>query len=113
MYNYYPAETDRPTIKLLIHHVRDKIARKWRDLGIELVNDKQHVQLDVIEENHHHDVKTCCTKMFEYWLSVDTKASWNKLIEALERISENALAERIKIDILKGLILCTCIYTVW
>ena len=63
--------------------------------------------LDVIEENHRYDVKTCCTEMFKYWLSVDTKASWNKLIEALEMIDENALAEKIRIDVLQGLTLCT------
>ena len=93
---------------MLNNHVRDKVAPKWRDLGIQLLNDKQHVMLDIIEENHHHDVKTRCTEMFKYWLSVDTKASWNKLIEALERIDEIALVEKIKIDVLKGLI---CVYT--
>ena len=60
--------------------------------------------LDIIEKDHRHDVMTCCTEMFKYWLSVDTNASWNKLIEALERIDEIALAEKIKIDVLKGLI---------
>ena len=65
--------------------------------------------LDIIEENHHHDVKTCCTEMFKYWLSVDIRASWNKLIEALEMIDENALAEKLKTDVIKGIIIHTYI----
>ena len=81
----------------------DKIAPKWRDLGVNLLNDEKHSMLDIIEVNHHN-VKICCSKMFEYWLSVDVKASWNKLIDALEMIDENVLAVKIKIDVLKGLI---------
>ena len=61
--------------------------------------------LDIIEQDHRHDVKTCCTRMFEHWLSVDVKASWNKLIEALEMIDEIALTEKIKIDVLKGIVI--------
>ena len=67
--------------------------------------------LDFIEGNYHHDVKTCCSEMFKYWLIVDTKASWNKLIEALEMIDEIALAEKIKIDILKGIHIRKCTYS--
>ena len=81
----------------------NKIAPKWRDIGIQLLNDEKHSMLDIIEENHH-DVKICCSKMFEYWLDVDIEASWNKLIDALEMNDQNALAVKIKIDVLKGLL---------
>ena len=40
--------------------------------------------------------------MFEYWLTVDERACWNKLINALEEIGQNALAANIKQNILKG-----------
>ena len=76
------------------------------------MNDEQRAMLDTIEGSHGHDIKTCCTEMFNYWLRVDTKASWNKLIEALEMIDEIALAEKIKIDILKGIHICKCAYSI-
>ena len=99
---HLPAGTDKPIIKLLSSHVKDEIAPKWRDLGIELLNEEQCTQLDIIEENHSQNVERCCTKMFQYWLRVDLQASWNKLIDSLEKIGENTLARKIKIDVLKG-----------
>ena len=97
-----PVGTDQPTIRLLNHHVRDKIAPKWRNLGIELLNEEQCAKLDVIEGNHPQNVERCCTEIFEYWLRVDPQASWKKLIIALEQIDENVLAESIMTDVLKG-----------
>ena len=97
------AGTDKPTIRLLNNHVRDEVAPIWHNLGIQLLNDEQCAKLHIIEENHHHDVKTCCTKMFEHWLSVDTNASWNKLIAALQMVNAITLAKKIEIVVFKGL----------
>ena len=96
------AGTDKPTIRLLNKHVRDEVAPRWRELGIQLLNDEQCAKLHIIEVNCH-DVMTCCTELFKYWLSVDTDASWNKLIAALEMVNEIALAKKIKIVVFKGL----------
>ena len=43
--------------------------------------------------------------MFEHWLSVDTQASWKKLIDALESIKQNTTAAKIRQDILIGKII--------
>jgi len=94
--------TDKPTKNLLNTHVRDNIAPKWHDLGLQLLNDEQRPVLNNIKGNHHYDAKDSCTEMFKYWLIVDPGATWNKLIEALEVINENLLAQKIKEDILKG-----------
>ena len=59
-------------------------------------------KLDNIKENHSTNVEACCTDMFKYWLEVDDKASWNKLIEALKRMDKNHLAECIFRDISQG-----------
>ena len=40
--------------------------------------------------------------MLEYWLRVDERACWNKLINALEEIGQNTLAANFKQNILKG-----------
>jgi len=106
--------TDKPTVKLLNNFVRDKVAPRWYDLGVQLLNEVQREMLNIIDKNNRHDVQECCTKMFDHWLNVDIGANWNKLIEALKMIGENALARKIKANILKGIIYvhmykCVCI----
>ena len=100
---FYHKGTDRPTLKLLNSHVRDKVAPKWYDLGVELLSSEQSVKLNIIKEDHPADTSKRCTELFNYWLDVDTDASWNKLIAALEHIGEGVLAENIRRNILKNL----------
>lgn len=99
-HTYVYVGLERPTEIEFNNHVRDKVATKWRDLGVQLMIPSE--QLDIIKENNQ-DIKSCCTKMFLYWLQVDTTATWNKLIKALEDINHNALAEDIKKVILQGM----------
>ena len=99
----YHKGTDRPTLKLLNSHVRDKVAPKWYDLGVGLLSSEQSVKLNIIKEDHPADSSKCCTELFNYWLDVDTDASWNKLIAALKKIGENVLAENIRRNVLKDL----------
>ena len=40
--------------------------------------------------------------MFECWLQVDIEANWNKLVNALEHIQQNATAAKVRQDILTG-----------
>ena len=80
----------------------DKIAPHWRDLGIQLLQEKYTHKLDVIQANHRNKVEDCCDEMFQYWLEVDTDANWNKLIDALEHIHQNTTAAEIRQDNLLG-----------
>ena len=98
-----PVGIDKPTIRLLHNHVRDVIAPRWYDLGMELLNEEQCAKLNIIKENYPQGVEKCCTEMFKLWLRVDVEASWNKLITALKMIDEISLAEKIEIDVLRGL----------
>ena len=59
--------------------------------------------LTVIEANYN-DVRVRCREMFDKWLQVDPKATWNQLIDALEKINLNALAQKIREDVLKGIV---------
>ena len=81
---------------------RDKIAPDWRDLGTQLLHEKYTHKLNVIQADHPNKVEDCCDKMFQYWLEVDTEANWNKLIDALEHIDQNATAAKIREDNLMG-----------
>ena len=82
---------------------KGEIAPHWNYLGIQLLEEKYVHKLKIIKEDHPADTERCCTEMFKYWLDVDTKASWNKLIDALKQIAQNTLAEKIKEDISKGM----------
>ena len=93
--------TDKLTVKSLMKY-RGKISPHWYALGSQLLEEKYFHLLKVIQKDSPHDVQSSCSKMLEYWLDVDPKANWNMLINALEEIGQNALADQIKQEILKG-----------
>ena len=86
---------DKPAIELLINY-EGKIAPYWHNLGMQLLKERQVHHLDIIQQNHLANNERCCTEMFKCWLDVDTEASWNKLINALEQIEQISLAEKIR-----------------
>ena len=89
-------------MKLLNKHVKPVISPQWRDLGVQLLEEKYTRKLNIIEINHPKDVEACCNEMFDYWLRVDERACWNKLLIALEEIGQNTVATNFKQNILKG-----------
>ena len=94
--------TDKPSHKLLRKYVINEVAPYWHTLGEMLLKEGSVHMLQIIEENYPRDVQRCCRNMFEYWLNIDTEASWNKLIAALKEIDQNQLIGRIEKDVLKG-----------
>ena len=72
----------KPSKKKLLDHVVAHVTPHWYDLGITLFNEEQESHLDVIKSNYT-DKKTCCKEMFWCWLSTNTSATWQQLIEAL------------------------------
>ena len=74
----------KPTKNKLLDHVVPHVTPYWYDLGIKLLKEEEEAQLDVIESNYADDKKECCKRMFWYWLSTNTDASWQQLIEALQ-----------------------------
>ena len=88
--------SDQPRISELCEYVRVDVAPQWYDLGMQLLNGEQAKKLNVIQSDHPGDAEKCCTALFNYWLQVDTSASWNKLMIASSRIGKNALADTIR-----------------
>ena len=93
--------TDKPTLKLFIEYVRDEVAPKWYDFGIQLLQDEYIAKLNNIAHNHSK-IEECCNAMFSLWLEIDPEASWDRLIEALSKIGLKALAVNIKENLLQG-----------
>ena len=79
----YLIVNSKPTKRKLLDHVIPHVTPHWYDLGIKLLNEEQESQLDIIESNHPDNKKECCKRMFWYWLSTNTDASWQLLIEVL------------------------------
>ena len=95
--------SDKPKIKEINNYgIRDGVATDWHNLGVQLIPDHLQRQLGIIRADNPGDAKECCTIMFEYWLQVDTTASWNKLIEALRKINNLQLIDDICKSVLQG-----------
>ena len=71
------------------------VATKWYELGIELFNDSQ--QLNIIEANTS-DVTQRCLDMFKYWLKTCPTASWYELVDALRATGVDMNAEATKLE---------------
>ena len=93
-------DANKPTLTSLMKY-RDNIAPYWKDLGRQLLQEKNIAKLDVIQANHNK-VEDCCDEMFRHWFAVDTEANWDKLIDALVHIDQNSLATKIRKEISRG-----------
>ena len=94
---------ERPTMKHLIEVIRIKnigIAVRWYELGLELVDDNNILQL--ITADHGNDTRTCCRKMFEKWLERIPGASWNRLVAALNKIGMKNAANIVSEQFISG-----------
>ena len=86
---------ERPNMKALLEIMRkEHIATKWYELGAELLENDNH--LEVIKANHQNDVQSCCQEMFKRWLDVKPNASWSQLGTALRNIGMTTAAVAIK-----------------
>ena len=101
--SYIYVGSDQPKIPELHDLVKVKVSPQWKDLGNQLLSTEQACKLDVIQADHPGDSEKCCTIMFHYWLQVDTTASWDKLITALQHIGHDVLADKIRKMTLEGL----------
>ena len=73
-----------PSKRKLLDHVVPRVSTHWYDLGIILLDEEYESYLDVIVSSHGSDIRECCKKMFWYWLSTNTSATWKQLLEALQ-----------------------------
>ena len=75
-------------MKDIDNHVIEKWASKWKELGSQL-NMGEHV-IRNIEYDHPNDCKRCCRMMLSDWLEETAHPTWGLLINALDKVSDNA-----------------------
>ena len=61
-----------------------KLAPKWYELGIELLEDEDVIRLTMITANHSGDKQKCCLDMLQYWMDTHPEATWHDLVTALK-----------------------------
>ena len=80
-------------IKDLMHHLKD-IVERWYQLGVQL--DVPISKLNEIRCNNSSDVYQCKLLMLQEWQRRSTlKPSWCTLVDALHKMEENVIANKI------------------
>ena len=80
-------------IKSLMHQLED-IVRRWYQLGMELSLPTS--KLEEIEVNNPGNVLRCMRLMLQEWERRPTlKPSWRSLVDALRKMNENTIADKI------------------
>lgn len=72
----------------------------WNQLGINL--DLKTYKLQEIAKNKQGEVGACRLAFIDLWLRSDVHASWERLVEALEKMDERAVVGRIREEFLQG-----------
>ena len=85
---------ERPTLKkLLKFKVFVNVSNEWFKLGIELLDEgHQQAKLKTIKWDNDDD-KTCCMKMFDYWLQTHVDATWYTLVDSLRAVQMFSVAK--------------------
>lgn len=53
-------------------------------------------KLEEIKQQFHGDIAMCKNKLYDTWLRQQTDPSWGEIVDALEQIEENNIADRIR-----------------
>lgn len=69
----------------MANNIVPRVAPTWKTLGLAL-NMKGYL-LDIIEKDNEKDCEGCCNKMLDEWLNMNSDASWETLINALDRLA--------------------------
>lgn len=83
---------DRPKLNNLLEQVVEVF--EWEQVGTALGVKKY--KLSEIREARHGVTANCKLDLFDYWLRSDVRASWKKLIEALEKVEYFELARNLR-----------------
>ena len=87
-----PMIDDRPDIILLIQWLEPLV--DWKPFGLSLVGMEEHEILKI--EQEHVKIEDRKLALYLKWLSVNPKATWRNVIDALTSRKKNTLAQNIK-----------------
>ena len=74
---------NRPELKDINSYVVTKCATKWKHVGENLNIDED--LLNIIEEDNPNNCENCCSEVLSLWLDLNPNASWNILLDAVDK----------------------------
>ena len=74
-------EYKKPTLRDLCKYVIPKYAHEWQHFGV-LLHFEQ-AELDIMQDNCHHNSKKCCRSLLSTWLEKYPDALWDQLFSAI------------------------------
>ena len=74
--------TTKPKLPDLYEHITPRYALKWKIIGTLLGLPSE--RLDIIERDSFYQTEPGCNAMLQWWLRVDSTASWGKLFTVIE-----------------------------
>ena len=77
--------TASPSLADLHNHVIPIYARHWKKIASNI--DIPLYTIQTIEFNFPNSATRCCEHMFETWIEQDINASWNKLLNAIDKLT--------------------------
>ena len=87
------AKTSRLTIQELSECLRDMV--HWEEFALHLPEVDQ-TDINIIKKNNRDDVVDQKLDLYETWLKVFPSASWDDVIQALEKVKENTIASTLR-----------------
>ena len=81
IYIYIYIAVSKPTTKQLKRYVIPKVAHKWHNLGLELLDDGEEARSLSL---YTGGSQKRCLEMLRDWLNRNPKANWYQLVAALE-----------------------------
>ena len=85
------AKTIRPNLTDLANNIH---TTKWFELGLQLTGNVR--ELNLIKENHKNDARGALLEVLGFVLREDPELSWDKVVLALQTISEVSIAKTIQ-----------------
>ena len=85
---YFTVQNQRAQLKELNDYVREDYAVAWREIGKRL--GVPEGRLNTLQKDYPNDNDYCFGEIFTEWLSIDPKALWSTMLEALDSPEVNA-----------------------
>ena len=92
----YIVKEDKPLLLDLQNLITPNYSSCWKSIGNQLGIPTEI--LDVMEADNPTNLEKCCNDMLKHWWKFDAKASWNKIVEAIDSppVAAADLASRLK-----------------
>ena len=84
---FYPLGDKKPLMRHIDSHVVKRLSSKWKELGSQL-NISEHV-IKRIDSAYPNDCERCCRIVFHEWLQEPACVTWEVLISAVDKVTDN------------------------